>query len=249
MSPRGVRVRRRRRRLESTIAANRAAFERRRIVPRMLRDVSSGTRASSSSGGGCRRRSCSRRSACSSSRTGTPTSRSRAAAAAEGVPMIFSNQASRPMEDVRGGDGRRAALVPALLEHVRRARRELRRAAPRPAAARRSWSRSTRRCSAGARATSTSPSCRSRVGKGIAQYTSDPVFTAHARRRAGSSGRGPADARGASGRSLQLKPRVPRQASSTNLRSGVPRAAVRTFLAIYSRPVADLGRPRLAARA
>ena len=43
------------------------------------------------------------------------------------------------------GDGRRPALVPALLEHVRRAGREPRRAAPRRAAARRSWSRSTRR--------------------------------------------------------------------------------------------------------
>ena len=50
------------------------------------------------------------------------------AAAAEGVPMIFSNQASRPMEECAEAMGDGAALVPALLEHVGRAGRELRRA-------------------------------------------------------------------------------------------------------------------------
>ena len=43
-------------------------------------------------------------------------------------------------------------------------------------AARRSSSPSTRTCWAGAPATSTSPTCRSRAAEGIAQYTSDPVF-------------------------------------------------------------------------
>ena len=59
--------------LESTIAANRAAFDRRRIVPRMLRDVSVRDTSVELFG---RRRSCSLRSACSSSSTPRPTSRS-----------------------------------------------------------------------------------------------------------------------------------------------------------------------------
>ena len=129
MTQRGVRVHRRRRRCSRGRST--------RTGPRSTAAGSSrgccatspsATCRSSSSAAACRRRSCSRRSACSSSRTATRTSRSRKAAAAEGVPMIFSNQASRPMEECAAVDGRRAALVPALLEHVERARRQLRRA-------------------------------------------------------------------------------------------------------------------------
>jgi DNA-binding NarL/FixJ family response regulator len=50
---------------EETIRANREAFRRRRIVPRMLRDVSSATSRPRSSAPRCRRRSCWRRSASS----------------------------------------------------------------------------------------------------------------------------------------------------------------------------------------
>ena len=85
---------------EETIRANRAAFERWRIVPRMLRDVSSRDTRSEV--------------------LGTPlpspfvlcpigvleVAHREAdvavgrAAAAEGIPLVFSNQASRPMEEV-----------------------------------------------------------------------------------------------------------------------------------------------------
>ena len=83
---------------------------------------------------------------------------------------------------VRAGDGRRAALVPALLEHLRRPRREPRRARRGVRLRGDRRSRSTRRCSAGA--------CRDLDlaylpflrGKGIAQYTSDPVFLERSRR-------------------------------------------------------------------
>ena len=49
------------------------------------------------------------------------------AARRTGVPMIFSNQASRPMEECAQALGDEPALVPALLEHLGRARREPRR--------------------------------------------------------------------------------------------------------------------------
>src|SRR3989337_2052481 len=90
---------------EETIRENRAAFERWRIVPRMLRDVS-------------------RRGTCVEV-LGTPMPSPfvlcpigvlemahrdadvavARAAAAEGVPFIFSNQASRPMEECAGAMG------------------------------------------------------------------------------------------------------------------------------------------------
>ena len=89
--------------------------------------------------------------------------------------MIFSNQASRPDGGVRRGDGRRAALVPALLEHLERAGRELR---PARRGLRLRGDRGHARHD-DARLAAARP--RPRVpavprGKGIAQYTSDPVF-------------------------------------------------------------------------
>src|SRR5438093_3668878 len=91
--------------LESTVAANRTAFERLRIVPRVLRDVS--TRDTSVSLFG--------------TTLSTPLLLAPVgvlelvhadadlavarAAAAEGVPMIFSNQASIPMEDCAAAMG------------------------------------------------------------------------------------------------------------------------------------------------
>ena len=41
-----------------------------------------------------------------------------------GVPYVFSSQGGSPMEEHRGGDGREPAVVPALLEHRRAARRQ-----------------------------------------------------------------------------------------------------------------------------
>ena len=62
----------------ATVRANRDGFDRWRIVPRMLRDVSERDTWSSCSGAGSRRRSCCARSACSRWSTTTPTWPSRA---------------------------------------------------------------------------------------------------------------------------------------------------------------------------
>ncbi len=80
------------------------------------------------------------------------------------------------------GGGRRdarprpSALVPALLEHLERARREPRRTRRGVRLRGDRASRSTRRSSAGEAATSTSAYLPFLRGMGIAQYTSDRVF-------------------------------------------------------------------------
>jgi L-lactate dehydrogenase (cytochrome) len=77
------------------------------------------------------------------------------------------------------------------------------------------------------------------LGKGIAQYTSDPVFRQLVERRAAAS----ADAREpqprptpAAVRALVGMARAWPGSFRDNLRSPLPRAAVETFLGIYSRP-------------
>src|SRR5205823_8219496 len=84
--------------LERTIDANRAAFDRRRIVPRMLRDVS--TRDTSVELFGRRLPSPFLLAPVGVLELAHPDADLAVAraAAAEGVPMIFSNQASTPME-------------------------------------------------------------------------------------------------------------------------------------------------------
>ena len=105
----------------------------------------------------------------------------------------------------------------------------------------RSSSRSTRPCSAGARRTSTSARCRSRQGIGIAQYTSDPRFQEIVRERmaAKAAGRARADdvkvTLGAIRSLLSISREHPGDLRD-NLRSPAPRAAVETFLDIYSNP-------------
>ena len=177
---------------ERTVAANRAAFDRWRIVPRMLRDVEQArhqrraVRATT-----CRARSCSRRSACSS----WPT-RGGLRGGARGARHRHRDGVLQPGLPADGGrvpDPRRhAALVPALLEPLRRLVESL--------AAR------AERC--GCRAIvitldTTMLGWRSRDlegaylpflhGKGIAQYTSDPVFRRLAHRGV-ARGRRPASA-------------------------------------------------------
>ena len=160
---------------EETMRENRAAFERWRIVPRMLRDVSTRDTAVEVLGtplpepvrslpdrrprDGAPRRG--RRGCACRGRRGDPVRLLQPGVAADGGD--------------RTRDGRRAALVPALLEHVERARRE-----PRLA-------RGELRLRAIVLTLDTTmlgwrirdldlaylPFLR---GKGIAQYTSDPVF-------------------------------------------------------------------------
>ena len=220
---------------EETIRENRAAFERWRIVPRMLRDVS--------------------KRDTSVEVLGTPMTSPFAlcpigvlemahrdadvavarAAAAEGVPFIFSNQASRPMEECAAamGDAPRwfqlywstsDDLVASLVSRAERCG-----------------------CSAIVLTLDTTmlgwrvrdldlaylPFLR---GRGIAQYTSDPVFIdalqETLRQAPPPGGRITISAIGTLWEMAGSYP-GPRLAG---LRSGLARAAVRRFVETYSRP-------------
>jgi len=220
---------------EETIRENRAAFERWRIVPRMLRDVS--------------------RRDTSVELLGTPFSSPVAlcpigvlemahgdadlavarAAAAEGIPLIISNQASRPMEECAraAGDAPRwfqlywsthDALVESLVARAEACG-----------------------CSAIVLTLDTTmlgwrirdldlaylPFLR---GKGIAQYTSDPVFLEALqqtlREEAPPTGR---ISLAALGTLWELAGAFP-GSRVRGLRSGLARAAVRRFVETYSRP-------------
>ena len=83
---------------EATMRANRDAFDRWQLVPRVLRDVSARDLTTELFGTTLPRRCCSARSASCRSRTARPTSPVAHAAAERGVPFIFSNQASVAME-------------------------------------------------------------------------------------------------------------------------------------------------------
>jgi lactate 2-monooxygenase len=218
--------------LESTIEANRTAFDRRRIVPRVMRDVSERDLSIELFG----------------RRLATPFLLApigvlelvhrdadvavARAAAAEGVPMIFSNQASRSMEECAAvlGDAPRwfqlywstnDELVASLL-------------------------RRAEACGCEAIVVTLDTTlfgwrCRDldlaylpfALGKGIAQYTSDPVFTASLK-PAGLERAGRPTVKAI--RSLVQATRAYPGGFRDNLRSGLPIAAVREFLATYSRP-------------
>jgi isopentenyl diphosphate isomerase/L-lactate dehydrogenase-like FMN-dependent dehydrogenase len=217
------------------MAANRAAFERWRIVPRMLRDVSIRDMSVELYG----RRlpnpfliapigvlELARREADLAVARG---------AAAEGVPMIFSSQASVPMEDCAAamGDGPRwfqlySSASDELLE---------------------SFVRRAEACGCEAIVvTLDTPMLgwRTRdldlaylpflLGKGIAQYTSDPTFgpLVEAVRAAPADDSGPVTV-SALRSLLRLARRYPGSLRS-NLRTGTPRAGVRAFLEYFSRP-------------
>jgi lactate 2-monooxygenase len=157
------------------------------------------------------------------------------AAASLGVPFAFSSQASVPMEAWRRGDGNGAALVPALLEQRRRAGGELR--APRRGLRLRRDPRHARHDAARlAPARSGLGYLPFLRGKGIAQYTSDPVFM----RKLGEPLAGPTPAAArptlASLGTLAAMARAVPGGALRNLRTGVARAAVRRFVATYSRP-------------
>jgi isopentenyl diphosphate isomerase/L-lactate dehydrogenase-like FMN-dependent dehydrogenase len=218
--------------LESTIDANRAAFECRRIVPRMMRDVS--TRELSVELFG--------------RRLETPLLLApigvlelvhheadlavAKAAAASGVPMIFSNQASRTMEELSAamGDSPRwfqlywstnDELVASLVQRAEA-------------------------CGCEAIVVTLDTTlfgwrCRDldlaylpfALGKGIAQYTSDPVFSSGLT-PAKVEREGPPTLKGI--RALLRATRAYPGGFAGNLRSGLPIAAVREFLATYTRP-------------
>src|SRR4051794_13323 len=222
---------------EGTQRANPAAFDRGAVIPRVLRDVS--TRDTSVELFGRRlpaplllgpvgalelvHREADRAVA--------------RAAASTGVPMVFSNQASVSMEDcaaVMGDAPRWFQLY---------------------------WSTSDelveslvgRAAAAGCDALvvtldTTMLGWRPRdldlghlpfaLGKGIAQYTADPVFRGLVEKRAAAAGGREPQARPtpAAVRALVGMARAWPGSLRKNLRSPLPRAAVETFLGIYSRP-------------
>ena len=117
--------------------------------------------------------------------------------------------------------------------------------APRRPAARPSSSRSTRTCSAGARATSTSPTCRSRAARASRSTPatpSSPTSCASGSRAAAAAGRAtPEVTPTLLASAFASRARVPApvsrgRRSATRLRSPLPRAAVETFLDVFSTP-------------
>ncbi len=232
---------------QRTARANEAAFDRWRLVPRMLRDVA--VRDTSVELFGRRLASpllLAPIGVLGMAHPDADVAVARAAAEV-GVPMVLSTQASRPMEEVAGALGstprwfqlywsRDEDLV---MSFVRRAE----------AAA----------CSAIVVTLDTHtlgwrpwdldlgslPFAR---GEGLAQYTSDPVFLARVRARArvaadpdaagtgpGPLGRPPRPGVRAVGTLASLARRYPGRAVD-NVRSPLPRAAVETFLDVFSNP-------------
>jgi L-lactate dehydrogenase (cytochrome) len=231
---------------ETTQRANRAAFDRWVVVPRVLRDVSSRDTSVELFG---------RRlpapvllgpvGALELVHRDADLAVARAAAAT-GVPMVFSNQASVSMETCAAAMGR----SPRWFQLYWSTSDELVESLVARAEA----------CGCEALVVTldtTMLGWRPRdldlghlpfaLGQGIAQYTSDPVFQRLARERAARAGTArepqprptPAAVRALVGMARKWPgPFV------ENLRSPLPRAAVETFLSIYSRPSitwADLG--------
>ncbi len=218
--------------LESTIAANRAAFERRRIVPRVLRDVSE--RDTTVELFGRRLPAPFLLAPIGVLELVHPEADVAVAraAAAEGIPMIFSSQASKPMEECAAamGDSPRwfqlywSTSDELVASFVARAEA----------------------CGCEAIVVTLDTTmlgwrCRDldlaylpfALGKGIAQYTSDPVFTANLR-PAPLERSGPPTPTAV--RSLMQAARAYPGRLASNLRSGMGVAAVRQFLDTYSRP-------------
>ncbi len=208
---------------EDTVAANRAAFSRRRIVPRMLRDVSE--RDTSVELFGRRLPSPFMLAPVGVLELAHPEADlavARAAREAE-VPMVFSNQASKPMEacaELLGESPRWFQLYwstsdELVISFVTRAERC--------------------GCEAivvtldttmlGWRPRDLTPAYLPFLrGKGIAQYTSDPVFQRLMSDGAGSDTPTPRPSLAAVKTLIELT------------RSSASRAAVQKFVQIYSRP-------------
>ncbi|MGY1719512.1 alpha-hydroxy-acid oxidizing protein [Blastococcus sp. SYSU DS0552] len=222
---------------EVTQRANRAAFDRWAVVPRVLRDAS--VRDTSVELFGRRLPAPLLLGPVGALELVHPEADLAVAraAAATGVPMVFSNQGSRSMEEcaaAMGGSPRWFQLY---------------------------WSTSDqlveslvhRAETAGCEALvvtldTTMLGWRPRdldlghlpfaLGKGIAQYTSDPVFRRLVEERAAAAGPREPQPRPtpAAIKALVSMARAWPGSFRDNLRSPLPRAAVETFLAIYSRP-------------
>ena len=220
---------------EETMRENRAAFERWRIVPRVLRDVS--VRDTTIELFGTRLPSpfvLSPIGVLEMAHRDADLAVARASAT-EGVPMIFSNQASRPMEDC----ARELGDAPHWFQLYWSTSNDLVESLVKRAEA--------CGCSAVVLTLDTTmlgwrvrdldlaylPFLR---GKGIAQYTSDPVFVEQLREtlleEAPPTGRVTPSALNTLWQMVSAYP----GSRFRNLRSGEARAAVRRFVEIYSRP-------------
>jgi lactate 2-monooxygenase len=221
---------------ERTIAANDDSFDVWRLVPRVLRDVSSRTVSTGLFGRTLPAPLLLGPVGVASMAHPRADLAAAEACASLGVPMVFSNQASVPMEDCAAvmGDGPRWfqlywSTIDELVESFL-ARAE----------------------AAGCEAIvvtldTTMLGWRNRDlelgslpfahGWGIAQYTSDPVFMRLAAERASRppAGPRPRPTPGAVRTLLDISRAHPGPTLS-NLRSPVPRAAVELFLDTYSRP-------------
>lgn len=219
---------------ESTTRANRAAFNRWRILPRMLRNVAE--RDMSVEVFGDRLPAPVLLAPIGVLEMAHPEADLAVAraAAAEGVPMIFSNQASVAMEACAGvmGDSPRwfqlywSTSDEVIASFVSRAE--------------------ACGCTAIVLTLDTTmlgwrprdldlaylPFLR---GKGIAQYTSDPVFRAHLADVDTSQAESPALSLSTVRVALEQLRNYPGRFFE-KLRSGTPRAAVQQFIATYSRP-------------
>jgi isopentenyl diphosphate isomerase/L-lactate dehydrogenase-like FMN-dependent dehydrogenase len=218
--------------IERTMAANRAAFDRWRIVPRVLRDVSDRDLSVELLG---RRRPTPfllapigvLELAHGDADVGVAK-----AAAAEGVPMIFSNQASRPMEEcaaAMGGASRWFQLYWSTSDDLVA-----------------SFVSRAEACGCEAIVVTLDTKMlgwRSRdldfahlpfaTGMGIAQYTSDPVFRGLVDPSAAQRSGPPTPA---AVRALVRATRSYPGSFRENLRTGAGVAAVRKVMEIYSRP-------------
>ncbi|MDP5183766.1 alpha-hydroxy-acid oxidizing protein [Blastococcus sp. BMG 814] len=222
---------------EATQRANRAAFDRWAVVPRVLRDASA--RDTSVELFGRRLPAPLLLGPVGALELVHPEADLAVAraAAATGVPMVFSNQGSRSMEECAAAmDGSPRwfqlywstsdELVESLVHRAE-----------------------TAGCEALVVTLDTTMlGWRPRdldlghlpfaLGKGIAQYTSDPVFRRLVEERAAAAGPREPQPRPtpAAVRALVTMARAWPGPFRENLRSPLPRAAVETFLAIYSRP-------------
>lgn len=222
---------------EATQRANRAAFDRWAVVPRVLRDAS--VRDTSVELFGRRLPAPLLLGPVGALELVHPEADLAVAraAAATGVPMVFSNQASVPMEECAAamGDAPRwfqlywstsDELVESLIGRAEAAG-----------------------CDALVVTLDTTMlGWRPRdldlghlpfaLGKGIAQYTSDPVFRRLVEERAAAAGPREPQPRPtpAAVKALVTMAKAWPGSFRDNLRSPLPRAAVETFLAIYSRP-------------
>ena len=225
---------------QRTARANEAAFDRYRLVPRLLRDVA--VRDLTVDLLGLRLTSpflLAPVGVLGTAHRDADVAVARAAATV-GVPMIISSQADRPMEEIAAALG----ATPRWFQLY--------------------WSRDEQLVTSFVRRAEASGASAVVVtldthtlgwrpwdldlgslpfarGAGIAQYTSDPVFQARVRERLASAGTvdplGPAPRPGPAALEtlVSLARRHPGRLRE-NLRSPVPRAAVQTFLDVFSNP-------------